>query len=221
MLTVVCVKAGTRYGPEYVNNLQAMVARHLNVPYRFVCFTDDAVGLLSPVRVRWLPGDLEGWWNKLWLFKPGQFAPRTQVLYFDLDTVIARNIDQLATVETKFAILQDAYRPRGLQSSVMMWRAGLCDAIWADWETDDRPLLAGGDQAYIEVVLHRQFGRKIPDEMILQRRYPGLFASYKAEHDKLRDAAVIVFHGEPKPHNCDDPFIASHWHSKSVTPSAA
>lgn len=220
MLTVVCVKAGPLYGADYVNNLAAMVRRHLKVPHRFLCFTDDTRGVNTERRA--LPGDLDGWWNKLWLFKPGQFRDGQQILFFDLDTVVAGDITRLAQ-PINFAILRDAYRPGGLQSSVMAWRAGIADSIWTDWEADERPLLAGGDQAYIEIVLHRQFGRKIPEHMILQDLHPGLFASYKAERDKVSDASVIVFHGQPKPHNCDDPFIAQHWHSRqaNVTPSAA
>ena len=42
---VICMKWGTKYGPEYVNTLYSMVKRHMKRPFRFVCLTDDDKGL--------------------------------------------------------------------------------------------------------------------------------------------------------------------------------
>ena len=42
---IVCMKWGTKYGPEYVNRLYAMVRRHLRGDFHFVCLTDDAKGI--------------------------------------------------------------------------------------------------------------------------------------------------------------------------------
>ena len=44
-LTVVCVKWGTKYGPDYVLKLRAGVGRYLSRPHQFVCLTDDVDGL--------------------------------------------------------------------------------------------------------------------------------------------------------------------------------
>ena len=43
---ILCMKWGTKYGPEYVNRLYAMVRRHLSGDFRFVCLTDDSTCLL-------------------------------------------------------------------------------------------------------------------------------------------------------------------------------
>ena len=43
--TVICMKWGTRYGPDYVNRLYSMVQRHTKRPTRLVCYTDDPAGL--------------------------------------------------------------------------------------------------------------------------------------------------------------------------------
>ncbi|MFM8903690.1 MAG: glycosyltransferase, partial [Verrucomicrobiota bacterium] len=45
MATILCMKWGTKYGPEYVNRLRSMVRRHLRMPHRFVCLTDSSAGL--------------------------------------------------------------------------------------------------------------------------------------------------------------------------------
>ena len=42
---VLCMKWGTKYGPEYVNRLYGMVRRHLRGDFRFVCLTDRSDGV--------------------------------------------------------------------------------------------------------------------------------------------------------------------------------
>ncbi|MCC2663826.1 MAG: glycosyl transferase, partial [Geminicoccaceae bacterium] len=37
MATVLCMKWGQRYGPDYVNRLHGMLQRHLTVGHRLVC----------------------------------------------------------------------------------------------------------------------------------------------------------------------------------------
>ena len=54
-VTIICMKWGSMYGPEYVNHLREGVSRHLRRPHRFVCFTDDATGLRPDVEVQPLP----------------------------------------------------------------------------------------------------------------------------------------------------------------------
>ena len=46
MYTVACMKWGDKYGPEYVNRLYNMVERNTTLPFKFICFTDNADGLL-------------------------------------------------------------------------------------------------------------------------------------------------------------------------------
>ena len=36
MANIICMKWGTKYGPEYVNRLASMVKRNITIPYRFV-----------------------------------------------------------------------------------------------------------------------------------------------------------------------------------------
>jgi hypothetical protein len=65
-IAVLCVRFGSRYGREYVERLRNMVARHLTVPYEFVCLTDDSTpidGVRSIVQPH--GGYQRGWWHKL------------------------------------------------------------------------------------------------------------------------------------------------------------
>lgn len=46
---IICMKWGTKYGPEYVNRLYNMVARNLTLPFTFACLTDDSSGIRDEV----------------------------------------------------------------------------------------------------------------------------------------------------------------------------
>ena len=44
MATVLCMKWGRRYDPDYVNKLYNMVRRNLTRAHRFLCLTDEPQG---------------------------------------------------------------------------------------------------------------------------------------------------------------------------------
>lgn len=196
MTIFACVKWGNKYGPEYVNILFDMVRRNLPSDYEgaFLCFTDDPTGIDARIETRPITEDLEGWWNKLYLFKEGVFQEGERIVYMDLDTVITGPLDDIFNYTGEFAILRDFMRHEGMQSSVMLWRAGFGKEIWDSYVLGGKPSIVGGDQAWIEQAI---IG---PD--YLQDLFPGLFCSYKLEaaHMFPKGASVVVFHGEPRPH---------------------
>src|SRR5271166_4337322 len=64
--TVICMKWGTRYGPDYVNRLNSMVRRHTARPTRLVCYTDETDGIDKAVETYPLPHielpEKRRWW---------------------------------------------------------------------------------------------------------------------------------------------------------------
>jgi hypothetical protein len=105
---IVCMKWGTRYGPEYVNRLYRMCKRQMGpAKFDFVCFTDSAKGLDRGVDARPLP-PFEGVpkhlavkpWRKLTLWqknlgkgkgldgKPRAALDGRNALVLDVDVVI-------------------------------------------------------------------------------------------------------------------------------------
>ena len=97
---VVCIRWGTRYGPEYVNRLYAMVARNITPPFTFTCITDDMQGVRREVGQIPLPElgcdmptGVTGIWGKsrLWCERLGDL--RGPVLFLDLDVVVMGNLD--------------------------------------------------------------------------------------------------------------------------------
>lgn len=217
MLNVVCVNAGDYLGRgvEYVRVLNDMVRRNLpeGYPGKFIVFTDTPKDYGPEIEVRDLPvPGLTGWWNKLSLFKEGVFNKGERVLYLDLDTLVTGRLDAIADYSGDFAILRDFYRPNGLQSSVMAWRVSdkIAD-IWMYWVRAQMPRIVGGDQAWIE---HAYTGK--PD--IWQNILPDAFISYKVSSGVAPDkAAVVVFHGNPRPHEVLTGWVPAVWKEGGIT----
>ena len=96
---IICIKWGTKFGPEYVNRLHGMISRNITPPFRLFCFTDDGTGLHPDIAVRALPEfdykapeRTRGKWPKSRLW--GDLGDVTGVvLFLDLDVVITGNID--------------------------------------------------------------------------------------------------------------------------------
>lgn len=97
---IICVKWGTKYGPEYVNRLYGMVSRNITGPFRFVCISDRTDGLRPEVEYLPLPElgvphpqRTFGQWKKVVLW--GREVPGLTgvALFVDLDSVIVGNLD--------------------------------------------------------------------------------------------------------------------------------
>jgi hypothetical protein len=137
-----------------------------------------------------LKRDWLGWWAKMELFAlPGP------VLFFDLDTVIVRDIQPLVELvrHDPFVILRDFYRGRSnrnaMQSS-MMWWSGDMSRLTADFEAEPRFYL-GGDQEWLEQHYTGEFA-------FWQDVAPRAIGSFKAS-PRTQNERVIIFHGQPRP----------------------
>lgn len=112
-VNVICMKWGSLYGPEYVNNLARGVARHLKRPHRFVCFTDDTTGLDAGIEALPLPelnlpeGKTDRRWRKLALFRHDLAGLRGTALFLDLDLVIVDDLEPFFAHPGKFLIIRD------------------------------------------------------------------------------------------------------------------
>jgi len=97
--TVICMKWGKAYGPDYANILYSMVSRNTTRPLRFICFTDDSSGLRAEIEALPLPSiDLppsHQWkpWRKISLWQPNLARLSGNVLFLDLDVVVTGSID--------------------------------------------------------------------------------------------------------------------------------
>lgn len=107
------MKWGKLYGAEYVNHLRAGVARHLQRPHRFVCFTDDSMGLDAAVEAQPLPelglpaGHADRRWQKLAVFNERLHDLRGTTLFLDLDLVIVADLAPFFDLPGRFFIIRD------------------------------------------------------------------------------------------------------------------
>jgi hypothetical protein len=112
-VNIICMKWGHLYGPEYVNNLRAGVARHLQRAHRFVCFTDDGSGLHRDVEVLPLPplglpaGASDRRWQKLAVFRQGVGGLSGTTLFLDLDLVVVNSLEPFFEHAGRFLIIRD------------------------------------------------------------------------------------------------------------------
>jgi hypothetical protein len=226
---VLCIKHGKKYGSEYVNILYNMVKKNLTLDFEMVCLTDDPTGIHPSVTTYPLPPDIGGWWVKPYMFSK-ELPVQGTILYMDLDVVIAGNIDKLFTYNpNNWCIIRDftrAMRPKWQKynSSVIRFKTGQLDHIWTDFIANYKSIMKRmhGDQDWI---YERDTSAIFwPDSWILSWKWevrkdkqlsPGLKGARKlktVENVTPRiECCVCVFHGDPNPHNCDDPWVKENW----------
>ena len=185
------LRAGREYQPRHVQWLARQVPG-------LHCLSDvDVPGVPTiPLKYNW-----PGWWSKLELFRPDI---RGDLLYFDLDTVVMGAIDHIRP--DKSLMLTDFYRPERPGSGLMYIKQDDKAAVWDAWtsnpDTAYKPTpLHHGDQGFLWD--HFQCGRWQDD-------YPGLVQSYKADIRRVNKnptAAIICFHGNPRPWQVTAPWI--------------
>src|SRR5262245_8763327 len=103
---ILCMKWGTRYGPEYANRLYRMCKRHMKGEFQFVCFTDNVKGLVKGIDARPLPkfpgvpSHLANKpWRKLSLWQKalGKDLSGRDALVLDVDLVVTGSLDGFFT----------------------------------------------------------------------------------------------------------------------------
>ena len=114
MQTILCMKWGTRYGPEFVNRLYSSICRNTKRKTRLVCFTDDASGIVDQVQIEQipqinLPAHLVNLpWRKLVMWKYPLGKLEGDALFLDLDLVITGNLDEMFDFEPgRFCVIEN------------------------------------------------------------------------------------------------------------------
>ena len=100
MQNIVCMKWGSRYGPEFVNRLYSSVQRHTKRKTNVYCFTDDKREINRNVICKPLP-DIKlpkaisfSPWRKISLWQYPLYDFKGDILFLDLDLVITGNLDR-------------------------------------------------------------------------------------------------------------------------------
>lgn len=215
-VTVVCLKWGDVYSPEYVNNLYSMVNRNISLPFRFICFTENSQDIREEVEIWPLPEFEEPpWeyarycpaWRKLALFKKGLAGIQGKVLFLDLDVVVMNNIDCFFSFSDKLAIIENWYQPGRLvgQASAICFTAGQEEFLLQHYLDDPLQVLKSyrTEQAYITGHLGVERFDYFPEDWCISFKMhcmpSGLARFFSAKVTEPKKAKVVVFHGRPNP----------------------
>jgi hypothetical protein len=235
-LIVVCIKWGTKYPPEYVNHLARSVRRCLAIPHRFVCLTDNPRGIDHDIETTPFTEELPGWWNKIALFKPRIHDLQGTLLYLDLDLVIIRNIDGVASYPGRFVAVPTFRRAGEFASACMRFEIGCHQRVWDLFEPRADHVIKEiyGDQNWINACCTTTRGHEYtqrvrdlwpevtPEECLIDPLPRPWFPDFRGElqdrPDRLSDdAKVIVFHGRPMVHEVD--WVAGLWRGEARVPA--
>ncbi len=232
-ITVVCFKwrrtakgfqlpSVCEYTPAHVQRLKTMVARHLHIPHRFVCITDDAAGLddVETVPLWDKCRQRGGCYNRLYVFSGDMkrlLGPR--VLCIDLDCVIVNDITPLALRTEPFVI--NSYKSsfdvaacenQCYNGGLILMDTGSMTHLWDDFVPSihpqmlrQLPYVVGSDQAWIRFKLGK--GRPTFTES------DGVYEILQvARNESLPANARIVFFAGPRDpslHQC--PWVQEHY----------
>jgi len=228
-----CVIHGNGYNWEYVEKLYNMLTRVIPTGIRFHVYTehDRSVPphMIKHILEDWgISGPKKSWWYKMQLFNAKHFSG--DLFYLDLDVVLVRELKNLLSQPTDyfwtlrdFRYLQN-YRINTINSSVMWFNVEKFSWIWDKFMSSD--VLSTikqfpGDQDYLNHVLDVNQRRFFEDRYFESYRWQCQAGGYDFQQRKHRkpgapmyvgtDTAIVVFHGNPKPHEVSDPIVKDFW----------
>lgn len=229
-----CVIHGTAYDWQYVDRLYNMLNRGLPGEIRFHVYTEAdrpvPEHMIKHELTEWpgVSGAKQSWWYKMQLFNPDHHTG--QLLYLDLDTVIVRDMAWVTNCDTAylwaikdFKYLQSpAYHV--INSSVMWFNVSRFSWLWQEFQKQNIDTVVKkyhGDQDFINVMLQSSQRRYFDDQYFQSYRWQCLDGGYDFVTRSFKDpgsgvhigpqTAVVVFHGQPKPHQVRDPLIQQLW----------
>ena len=231
-LNLIIVKWGNLYNAEHVINLYEGAKRYTSVPFNFYVFTDDASDL--PKDKGWtfikLPElnvpQNRGWWYKMEIFNK-QHNLQGKNLYIDLDSIIIKDLKAFwdLILTDGLYICRDFNRQflptfQGCNSSVMGWRNSSFDTLFRrfNFAAKENMNKFRGDQDFIQSSPISRFFW--PDDLAMSWKWEcwrrGKIGSenYKSEKRQTfikQQTRILVFHGQPKPEQCEDPRMIEIW----------
>jgi len=211
-----------------------MLSRNLPNGMQFHVYTEhDRLvpdHMIKHVLTDWpeISGLRRAWWYKLQLFNSEHH--QGNLLYFDLDTVILRDISWIPQLPTEYLWgirdFKHLQRPgySTLNSSVMWWNVDRMSWVWDQFNTTNvvnTTRQYPGDQDYLNAVLGHNRIRYLEDSQIQSWRWQCLDGGYDFNTRRHKipgqgtqipgSTSVLVFHGKPKPHEISDKVVQDLW----------
>ena len=196
-----------------------MVARHLTIPFRFVCFTDGGEQFgegIETLQIPFLPlpeSHKNLPWRKIGLFAPELGDLKGPTLFLDLDLVIVDNINSFFDYKPgEFCIIHNWNQPGKIigNSSVYRFEVGADSYIYKNLRDNLAAMLTKypNSQTYLShTVKHMNYW---PDAWCKSFKFhcvPKNILRYFTTAKKPKDCRIVVFHGRPNP----DEVITGKW----------
>ena len=234
MTDCACVIHGTGYDWIYVERLYSMLNRRLSGGCRMHVYTEHdrpvPPHMIKHCLEDWagISGPKKSWWYKMQLFNSEHY--QGDLLYFDLDVVVNGDITWITYLDTeKFWCVKDfRYLQRetlsGINSSIMWFNVPRWHTVWQKFSTENIDTVVRqyhGDQDYLNAVIDYNDRRYLDQARIKSYRWQVADGGIEFPMRTSRrpgagavidsDTCVIVFHGQPKPHEVRDPQIVTLW----------
>lgn len=205
------------YTADHVNVLQRMIARHLSVPHRFICVTDNTSGFSPDVEVIETPvaakhvaqyrspegARFPSCYRRLWMFSDEARALGERLMLLDVDLVVLRDLLPVIDHDEDFVGWRP-YRDWGAQmrfgGGIYLLQAGSRTQVWDDFKGEESIRKArskgyrGSDQAWISY--------KLGDTEPYWDRDAGIYSIrdfMTTPKDPPGDARIIQTNGPCKP----------------------
>lgn len=210
------MKWGSKYGADYVNKLYNGVKRcYKGTSFDFWCITENKNDLNEHIKTIDLNCDFKGWMKKAYLFSKSitkNFGRK--VCFIDLDMIIYQDISYLGQYEGDFCLMstndiQCENSKGGYNSSIILWRNGICDNIYGFLENYHQHIT----KQVIRFDHYLEFIVKNSD--FVQTEFPGQVLDYntycKDKQDLPITGSIIAFPRYPKPHECKEVWVEKYW----------
>ena len=218
MKTILCMKWGTQYGVDFVNQLYNGVKSNITGDFRFICLTNEGEGLNPKIDILPLP-DIElgsapiyAGWRKISTFSPQlKKAPYNlsgDILFMDIDMIITGNLDAFFDHKIgEFNVIENwTQAGRGVgNTSVYRYNLEKCHYIFENFQSRV-------EDCYKQYPNSQTFTSKMVAEKMTFNYWPEKWCrSFKVHCMPPRllrglltpkmpyDCKILVFHGPPKP----------------------
>lgn len=228
-----CLIHDKLYDWQYVDKLYSSLQRNLTPRVILHVYTEPFRKVPAPYikhnLVEWpgIRGPRQSWWYKIQLFNADYYSG--PMLYLDLDTVITGNLDWIWHLDlTKFWYVRDfqyLFRPylNTVNSSVMWFDTAKFSNVFTDFDHNVLYRTNGykGDQDYIDRAVTLYQRQAFDTNRVKSWRWQVADGGFDLTTAKPLSepqptvidstTSLLIFHGNPKPHEIIDNNLRQYW----------